>query len=103
MEARVRRDIVGQDADSAQDEPVPSTAYRPLGLIGNPFVLSDPGAEPFVELETLAQTNRLLAAIDEQADAQRPKIIWVEKAELPPSYALPPSPPSSTRSSRTPP
>jgi hypothetical protein len=84
----VSDEILVQSAESAQDELVPSSAYRPLGLIGNPFVLSDPGAEPFVELETRAQTHRLLAAIDQQADATRPKVIWVEKAELPPSYSL---------------
>ncbi len=79
---------VGTNVEAAQDERLPSSAYRPLGLIGNPFLLSDPGAEPFVELETRAQMHRLLAAIDHQADQDRPKVIWVEKAELPPSYAL---------------
>ena len=73
---------------SAQNEWVPSSTYRHLGLIGNPFALRELGAEPFIELETRAQTHRLLMAIDEQADATRPKVIWVEKAELPPSYAL---------------
>ncbi len=81
-------EIVAASAEIAQNELVPSSAYRPLGLIGNPFVLSDPLAEPAVVLETRAQRHRLLAAIDQQADAPRPKVIWVEKAELPPSYAL---------------
>jgi hypothetical protein len=85
---RVSDDITPTDAESAQNEWVPSSTYHSLGLIANPFVLRDPSADPFVSLETAAQSNRLLAAIDEQADQARPKVIWVEKAELPPSYGL---------------
>ncbi len=70
------------------DQRVPSTAYRGLGLIGNPFVLSARNIDAFIDFEGRAMTNRLLKAIDEQADAGRPRTIWVNKGELPPSYAL---------------
>jgi hypothetical protein len=65
-----------------------SSAYSPLGLIGNPFRSEGEWAERAVEVATEAEANRLLVALDSAARQDKPKPITVIKHAIPSQYPL---------------
>ena len=67
---------------------VASSAYRRLGLIGNPFraSVSDDALEDPAQVACHAETMRLLAALDSEAANERSRPIWVSKSEDIPDF-----------------
>ena len=63
------------------------TRYRPLGLVANPFSVSDSVSEyDPSEMEIGSQSNLLLSAIDQSADEPSAKPIRVLKTDAMPPY-----------------
>ncbi len=61
--------------------------YRPLGLVANPFTLSDAVSEfDPIDPEVASQSNVLLSMLDASAGEDKAKPIVVTKSELMPPY-----------------
>ena len=67
---------------------VASSAYRRLGLIGNPFrpSVSDDVLEDPAQVACHAEAMHLLAALDSEAARERSRPIWVSKSEDIPDF-----------------
>lgn len=67
---------------------VASSAYKRLGLIGNPFrpSVSDDVLEDPAQVACHAEAMHLLAALDSEAASERSRPIWVSKSEDIPDF-----------------
>lgn len=83
--------VVESLSDDMFDEiPAPdSSRYRCLGLVANPFVLSDErNGDSAVTSEIAAEGNLLLSAIIARSAEEAPRPLTVRKAELPSQYPM---------------
>lgn len=77
----------GECLELAETEEMTVGRYRSLGLIGNPFpAVAASGETRAITAEVNATVHGFLTALDQAADTEKARPIWVEKTDNVPSY-----------------